>query len=341
MEQRLALKEAVLGCTRCELNERCVAPVPFHSPPDNPKIVVVGAAPTDEADQTGEVFTGAEKTMIEGHLVAAGFDPATFGWVNAVCCAPGDGLQPEHVAACHDNLVDQIRLLAPQWVLVLGRVALQSLRPELEISWGRGRPFTVDAFNDETIFFATFHPGHALRTGRGEEMMQMDIGRFKMMVDTVDPVRFIPDTCARCDEWTVWFDRMVGWGRCDRPECGLPDDARNWLRRVELKEARRSENGTTVEKPVAAPGNTAGRSPDAVVSGVSNERLKTLDALKTSGSAGVTSSDLARFLRFTEGKTEALLADLERQEWACTSETLLGRVWQLAPRGARTLDASR
>lgn len=226
MKTRLEVLEQVLTCTACELHRVCTAPVPFRGGPA--RICLLGEAPGSTEDAEGRPFIGPSGRLIDRVLTEAGFHE-DMGVCNSVSCWPQGTPKPQHIAACRGNKWDQIMVLQPRYLLVLGGVALRSLRPDLAITRGRSRPFLVQPPEGEPILaFATYHPAAALRNGNYEDTMREDVEKFRVLVDAceIDPqgwMQYVPSSCSACRLDAVWWEACgLGWCPAHLPESERP-----------------------------------------------------------------------------------------------------------------------
>lgn len=232
---RLQVVEQILDCTGCELHAQCQGPVPFKGP-EGARIAVIGEAPGEQEDLQGKPFVGPAGQLLDQLLTDAGItEPVAF--VNTVSCFPHATPTWDHIGACDDNKQTQLELIDPDYVLLVGRVALKATRPDLDIKRGRGRPFT----HQGRIHYATYHPAAALRKLGFEDSMRDDLAQFKQIVDAGPRwTEFIPDTCAGCAIEPAWIeDSGLGWCLIDMP----PDvrhtyEARRQLLEADLEAAR-------------------------------------------------------------------------------------------------------
>jgi uracil-DNA glycosylase len=203
---REELVAQIVDCERCELHAQCSLPVPFSGQPG--PIVVLGEAPGEEEDRVGRPFVGPAGQLLRTLLRHAGLDPESLAYVNTASCFPHGTPSWDHVRSCNQNKWDQIDYLNPTYLLLLGKVALRSIRPDLEISGGRSRPF----LHADRICFASYHPSAALRNGKYERGLKRDLDAFVKIVHANDWHTFIPDTCSRCDANAVWWETTgLGW----------------------------------------------------------------------------------------------------------------------------------
>lgn len=220
LRRRIEVKAQILSCNSCNLYLSCKAPVPFRGPTPS-RIVVVGEAPGKEEDDQGKPFVGPAGRFLLGTMEEAGIDPLQVAYVNTVSCFPNGTPTQQHKKACRKNLIDQLVLLEPEYVLVLGGVALSSWW-DIKISTMRSQwwrlpesslsPPSVPA---QPWAFTTWHPSYILRSGgirsqRGREFLS-DLVAFRLIaVDTQLPVP-PPDICIHCGADAQVVDSDLGY----------------------------------------------------------------------------------------------------------------------------------
>jgi len=234
---RTTLTAQILDCERCELHAQCTLPVPFSGEPGS--IVVIGEAPGEQEDIAGRPFVGPAGALLRTCLTRSGFDPNGLAYVNTACCWPHGPPSWDQVRSCDQNKWDQIAYLDPTYILLLGKVALRAMRPELDISRARSRPF----LHRDRICFATFHPAAGLRNGKYERGLKRDLDTFTRLVRADNWQDLIPDDCSACEADAIcWETSGLGW--CDRhvpePERAAYD-ARMRQRIDELDAVRRRD----------------------------------------------------------------------------------------------------
>jgi uracil-DNA glycosylase len=209
MDRRAVLAAQIIDCEKCSLHAQCTLPVPFSGEPG--PIVVLGEAPGEQEDKAGRPFVGPAGELLRRLLQRSGIDPEAVAYVNAVSCWPQGSPSWDHIRSCERNKLDQLDYLNPTFVLLLGKVALRSMRPDLDISQSRSRPF----IHDGRICFASFHPAAALRNGKYERGLKRDLDAFRNLVDSADWQALIPDDCSRCEELATAWEATSGLGWCE------------------------------------------------------------------------------------------------------------------------------
>lgn len=141
--ERLDVVEQVTTCTNCTLVDQCTAPVSFTGVA-RAQVAVIGEAPGGEEDRKGRPFCGSAGKWLRTRLRDVGIDDEELAYMNVVSCLPHGTPKMEHIEACAHNRVAQLDYLDPQWVLLVGGVALSAWRPDLKVSQTHGRPMLLD-----------------------------------------------------------------------------------------------------------------------------------------------------------------------------------------------------
>jgi len=159
-----ALRERVAACTRCGLSATRTQTV-FGVGNLRADWLVVGEAPGAEEDRKGEPFVGRAGQLLNGMLRAIGLARDQVYIANTLKCRPPNNRDPlaAEVAACWPYLERQIALLNPKIMLVVGRIAAQSLL-QTTVPLGRLRQ-QVHVFGAAKVpLVVTYHPAYLLRT---------------------------------------------------------------------------------------------------------------------------------------------------------------------------------
>jgi DNA polymerase len=166
-----ALRRAAASCTDCPLYERATQTV-FGEGPAKARIVLLGEQPGDHEDREGHVFVGPAGHLLDRALVDAGLDRKQLYLSNVVKHfkwkpTPRSEKVRIHakpnrreVAACEHWWRDEISVVRPRVIGVLGAVAAQAvLGNAFKLTEQRGQPIETDA----ATVVATFHPSAVLR----------------------------------------------------------------------------------------------------------------------------------------------------------------------------------
>jgi DNA polymerase len=164
------LEAAVAACTACPLCQSRTRTVFGVGNPTAPWMII-GEAPGAEEDARGEPFVGQAGRLLDNMLTSIGRSRSSDAQqpvfiANVLKCRPPGNRnpQPDEVAACEPFLLRQIELVQPRLVLVLGRVAAQSvLHTDAPISALRGRVHRLAAAGREVPAIVSYHPAYLLR----------------------------------------------------------------------------------------------------------------------------------------------------------------------------------
>jgi uracil-DNA glycosylase family 4 len=166
-----ALREAVAGCRACGLCETRTQTV-FGVGHERAHWMVVGEAPGEQEDLSGEPFVGAAGQLLDRMLAALQLTRSTEGEAgperrvyiaNTLKCRPPRNRNPapEELARCEPFLQRQIELLQPRIILAMGRFAVQTLlRSDAPVGKLRGR---VHRYHGVPLV-VTYHPAYLLRS---------------------------------------------------------------------------------------------------------------------------------------------------------------------------------
>ncbi len=168
------LRTEAESCRKCGLCERRTRVV-FGEGARRPRVVVVGEAPGAEEDASGRPFVGRSGQLLTRMLLAISLRREDVYICNVVKCRPPGNRTPSpaEAAACRPYLLEQLRLLAPELVLVLGTPAARAvLRTDQGITGIRGRLVTSP---EGYLALPTFHPAYLLRNPSARREVWLDL----------------------------------------------------------------------------------------------------------------------------------------------------------------------
>ncbi len=164
------LASAVAACQACGLSQTRTQTV-FGVGAKRAHWMVVGEAPGEQEDLSGEPFVGAAGQLLDQMLRSMGLtrsddpgvDPKQQVYIaNTLKCRPPRNRNPDRVELerCEPFLVRQIELVQPKLILAMGRFAVQALlRTDEAIGKLRGR---VHRYQGVPLV-VTYHPAYLLR----------------------------------------------------------------------------------------------------------------------------------------------------------------------------------
>ncbi|HET7810024.1 MAG TPA: uracil-DNA glycosylase [Steroidobacteraceae bacterium] len=158
------LRGLVAACTACDLCKTRTQTV-FGVGDTRADWLVIGEAPGGDEDRQGEPFVGRAGQLLNAMLLAIGLPRETVFIANILKCRPPGNRdpKPEEVANCLPFLAAQIALLKPKIILVVGRIAAQTLLgTDAPLARLRGK---LHHFGEaRTPLVITYHPAYLLRT---------------------------------------------------------------------------------------------------------------------------------------------------------------------------------
>lgn len=158
-------------CARCPLHEGRINLVKWGGSA-TARIVLCGEGPGSSENIRGEPFVGkAGKYLLEKCLRPNGLEREDLHIINIVCCRPidmnGDNRPPtkEEVGACKPRLINQLRIVQPKVVVLIGDKALKAFFPDSgKISQERGADTPMEHPDYPGCkFVAVFHPSYLMR----------------------------------------------------------------------------------------------------------------------------------------------------------------------------------
>lgn len=152
----------------------------------NPKadIVVIGEAPGADEDAQGEPFVGRAGQLLNKILEATGFQREEVFILNILKCRPPANRNPlpEEVEKCRPYLEKQLKLIDPKLILLLGRVAAESLLKTKEpLNKLRGKVHNYKGWK----VMVTFHPAALLRNPNWKRPTWEDMKQFKELYESI------------------------------------------------------------------------------------------------------------------------------------------------------------
>ena len=166
------IKRKVTECTKCDLCKTRNNSVPgkgnFHS-----EVIFVGEAPGRNEDKKGEPFVGAAGKKLSIALENAGINRDEIYITNVVKCRPPNNRIPntDERDLCKEYLKQEIAIIKPKIICILGNTAFKSILGGSEITKHRGK--VVKKGNQ--IYFLTVHPAATIYNQELIEVLKKDI----------------------------------------------------------------------------------------------------------------------------------------------------------------------
>lgn len=171
----------------CTLRATATQAVPGDGSADA-EILFIGEGPGRAEDIQGKPFVGAAGKFLNEMLAAIGLSRADVYITNIVKYRPPNNRDPlpEEVAACSPWLSEQINLIDPKLVVLLGRHALERFFPGEKISLVHGKVLRK-SFRDigTRNFLALYHPAAALYNGGMRETLLADFKKIPAALKSI------------------------------------------------------------------------------------------------------------------------------------------------------------
>ena len=170
-----SLREKVMHCKICDLNTTRKNPVFGEGNPET-NIMIIGEAPGKEEDESGTPFIGRAGKLLDEILFYLKLDRNQIFITNTIKCRPPENRNPtaEEISACKDYLKNQITQIKPKLLILLGKVAANSILQE-DISMSDMRRKIFDKNEYDLPIFVLYHPAFILRSPSQKKNLWEDI----------------------------------------------------------------------------------------------------------------------------------------------------------------------
>ncbi|MBC8490044.1 MAG: uracil-DNA glycosylase [Bacteroidetes bacterium] len=156
------LKEEVLNCNKCSLSKTRNSVI-FGEGNSYAPIVIIAEAPGKDEDLQGRPFVGYSGQLLDKILDACGFTRTRHVYISNIlkCRPPGNRTPlPEEIELCKPFLLQQIELINPKILILLGATALKTIiGPEMRITKIRGQWINCE----NRLAIPVYHPSALLR----------------------------------------------------------------------------------------------------------------------------------------------------------------------------------
>ena len=175
------VKEAIKNCNKCKL---CPGRknIVFGVGNKNADIMFIGEGPGADEDTQGIPFVGKAGQLMNKAFDAVGIEREEVYIANIVKCRPPNNRDPEpdEVLSCINYLRNQVMIVKPKIIVLLGRISLQNiLGKEYKITASRGKWVEKKGI----LYMPTWHPAALLR----DETKKIDFIRdLKEVVNKLD-----------------------------------------------------------------------------------------------------------------------------------------------------------
>ena len=192
-----ALHQACDHCRRCPLGEQRAQVVMGRGNPRAP-LLLIGEAPGAEEDASGLPFVGRSGQLLDQLLLQSGLSDVYI--CNAIKCRPPGNRRPTpaELAACRPWLAEQLTLVQPQLVLLVGATALEAVLgikggiTRLRGQWLEPGDGPLAAQLSARQLMPILHPSYLLRFAREEPGSPRDLTRHDLAAVAQQLTRLTP-----------------------------------------------------------------------------------------------------------------------------------------------------
>ena len=172
MNQLEIIKQNVIKCTKCDLCKTRTNSVPGKGN-FSADVIFIGEAPGRNEDKSGEPFVGAAGKKLEAALEGAGITRDTVYITNVVKCRPPSNRVPSTTErdTCKEYLKEEISIIKPEIICIMGNTAFNSLLGGSEITKYRGKVVR----KENQLYFLTIHPAAIIYNQKLIDVLNGDI----------------------------------------------------------------------------------------------------------------------------------------------------------------------
>ena len=183
------LREIMVHFDGCNLKNTAASTV-FGDGNPHTKVMLIGEAPGADEDRMGKPFVGRCGKLLNKMLAAAGLNREDCYITNVLPWRPPGNRPPtdDEIAICLPFLKRQIELICPDFVLLLGGIALKSVMDcNDSISRTRGKWLSYSLSQGKDLYvLATYHPSYLLRSSNQKAKVWTDLLRFKKKLNEIN-----------------------------------------------------------------------------------------------------------------------------------------------------------
>jgi uracil-DNA glycosylase len=163
-------------CNKCSLKKGAHFSVPGEGPA-NAKIIAVGEAPGREEDLTGRPFIGRSGKLLTKLLELAGIKREKVFITSVAKHRPPNNRKPtkEEIKICLPYLLEQIKIINPKKIILLGQTAFSVFFPGEKLKNFRGKLIKKNGRD----FFVAYHPAAGLRFQKMKKILEKDFRKLK------------------------------------------------------------------------------------------------------------------------------------------------------------------
>jgi uracil-DNA glycosylase family 4 len=184
-ERLEALATQIRRCAQCPLHATRTKAVPGEGA-SSARVMLIGEAPGREEDQRGQPFVGAAGRFLDEVLAGSGVNRGDLFITNTVKCRPENNRPPRkrEVDTCTSlYLFEQIELINPALIMLLGSVATKKLLGVNSVQEVRGRVIE----HNNRKYLAGYHPAASFYRDDMAENIRQDFALLRQELQKLAP----------------------------------------------------------------------------------------------------------------------------------------------------------
>jgi DNA polymerase len=177
------LQAQIPQCQRCEIAKYRTQTV-FGVGNQQADWMIVGEAPGADEDRQGEPFVGKAGQLLTNILAAVNLPRTSVYIANVLKCRPPNNRDPnqEEIANCEGYLLRQIELVDPAVIVIVGRIAAQTLlQTKQPVGRLRGKVHRLPGLKIPVV--VTYHPAYLLRQPTEKRKVWEDLKLARQVYD--------------------------------------------------------------------------------------------------------------------------------------------------------------
>lgn len=181
-----ALNDHWLAKCTCNLRVTATQGVPGDGNADA-EIVFIGEAPGAQEDKIGRPFVGAAGKFLAEMLESIKMKREDVYITNIVKYRPPENRDPSaaEIASCSEWLAEEIKLIEPTLIVLLGRHAMNHFFPDKKISAEHGVVSVATLFGRRQHFLPLYHPAAALYNGSLRAVLKEDFKKIPRILKNI------------------------------------------------------------------------------------------------------------------------------------------------------------
>ncbi len=180
------ITQEILSCKKCLLYKSRQEAVPGEGN-KKAEILFVGEAPGADEDRIGRPFVGNAGQFLSEMMRSIGFSRDKVYITNIVKCRPPGNRDPlpSEIKACIPYLKEQIKIIKPKLIVLLGRHALEIFLPGKKISSAHGQAFKYKG----QVYYPLYHPAAALHQPGLKGIIKDDFKKIPAVLKKIDQIK--------------------------------------------------------------------------------------------------------------------------------------------------------